>query len=86
VGVVERGVVVVNRRVFPPLLCAIVLGVMPWRFSFRFVSFRPIYRFAVYRFEPKSKITLIHAPTLLHSLDADPYTYFCRSPCCFCIQ
>ena len=39
-GVVERGVVVVKRRVFPPLLCAIVLGVIPWRLSFRFaVSF-----------------------------------------------
>jgi len=36
-------------RVFPPLLCAIVLGVIPWR---RFVSFRR----AVYRFEPKFKI------------------------------
>jgi len=42
----------VKRRVFPPLLCAIVLGVIPWRFSFRFVvSFRR----TVYRFEPKSK-------------------------------
>ena len=41
-------VVVVKRRVFSPLLCAIVLGVIPWR---RFVSFRR----AVYRFEPKSK-------------------------------
>ena len=42
-GVVERGVVVVKRRVFPPLLCAIVLGVIPWRLSFRFaVSFRRI--------------------------------------------
>ena len=41
-------VVVEKRKVFPPLLCAIVLGVIPWR---RFVSFRR----AVYRFEPKSK-------------------------------
>jgi len=46
---VRETVVVVKRRVFPPLLCAIVLGVIPWR---RFVSFRR----AVYRFEPKSKI------------------------------
>jgi len=42
-------VVVEKRKVFPPLLCAIVLGVIPWR---RFVSFRR----AVYRFEPKSKM------------------------------
>ena len=40
-GVVERGVVVVKRRVFPPLLCAIVSCVIPWR---RFVS---PFRFAV---------------------------------------
>ena len=46
VSVVEQGVVVVKRRVFPPLLCAIVSGPIPWRFSFRFtVSFRR----AVYR-------------------------------------
>jgi len=44
----ETVVVVVKRRVFPPLLCAIVLGVIPWR---RFVSFRR----EVYRFEPKLK-------------------------------
>ena len=40
-GVVERGVVVEKRRVFPPLLCAIVSCVIPWR---RFVS---PFRFAV---------------------------------------
>jgi len=45
---VRETVVVVKRRVFPPLLCAIVLGVIPWRC---FVSFRR----AVYRFEPKFK-------------------------------
>ena len=43
----RRGVVVVKRRVFPALLCAIVLCEIPWRSPFRFVS--PKYRFAVYR-------------------------------------
>jgi len=46
---VRETVVVVKRRDFPPLLCAIVSCVIPWR---RFVS---PFRFAVYRFEPKSK-------------------------------
>ena len=44
-----------KRRVFPPLLCAIVSCVIPWR---RFVSpfrFAVSFRRAVYRFEPKSK-------------------------------
>jgi len=52
---VRETVVVVKRRDFLPLLCAIVSCVIPWR---RFVSpfrFAVSFRRAVYRFEPKSK-------------------------------
>jgi len=47
--VVVRETVVVKRRDFPPLLCAIVSCVIPWR---RFVS---PFRFAINRFKPKFK-------------------------------
>jgi len=55
----------VKRRVFPPLLCAIVLGVIPWRLSFRFaVSFR---RKSPSKFKNSSDGS-IYGPQRSHSL------------------